>query len=263
MENELLAKYTSLFTAVKTFSTLKSQVDALNSALVQAQKKEEEIREGKARTLAIPGLILGCIFGVTRERVLLWTILGLIGGALLGTIIYLLLFMNRNERKADSYHNDTVIPITNKLLVLNEQLQAAMDDPDFQRASDPAEVPERYQTLAALEFFVSALQARRADTEKELYNLYEAQLQHESLLAKQSESVAYAKAALAENIRHNQKTEQQLEEQAAQQRKQSKMTERQLAEISSQNQKLSKQVKYGNIVNTVGVAKQFKDSKKK
>ena len=109
------------------------------------------------------------------------------------------------------------------------------------------DVPEAYQNSDAFSFFVDALKKRRADTEKELFNLYEEELHRQRMENYARQGVELQAQTLSMQKQQMEKMSEQLVE---------------LQKMSKKQEKISKQVKYGNAVNTVNTVHHWNDVKK-
>lgn len=80
----------------------------------------------------------------------------------------------KNMKKADEYWNTTCISLEQRLNMGQEKLNTAIIE--YENDEFFMEVPEKYRNEDAYDFCISAIKNRRADTEKEMYNLYEEEL---------------------------------------------------------------------------------------
>lgn len=112
-------------------------------------------------------------------------------------------------------------------------------------------VPDKYQSVDAINFFVNLLVTKRADTEKELFNLYEEEIHRRQSIALQNQAIQLQR----EQIRYSQDI---LNSQRAQNdliRSQTEANERAFKSIEKSQKKISRQTRYGNVVSTVTMLK--------
>lgn len=82
-------------------------------------------------------------------------------------------------QESQKFHKDVLLPIQQRLDELNEEYMKAQGAPEIQEYEK--DIPSAYQYREALDFFIKTLETRRADTEKEVFNLYEEHLHQQKL----------------------------------------------------------------------------------
>lgn len=80
-------------------------------------------------------------------------------------------YRDREEIKKVRIHNGQVVPAYKSFKESQKNLEEYMLTTKLQ--SVESQIPEDYRTEEAIHFFVQALRNRRADSDKELYNLFE------------------------------------------------------------------------------------------
>lgn len=184
---ELIEKYTHFMEINNKIDRLKMEADTQAEECAAIKEKIEVCKMQysdntyiKCAVPAIPMVIVGiymirCFFKYemwSRIPICISLIIFFCGLILLvRTISFVKFDRDKNEIEAAKIYNDELIPASTmhekKIKKLNETIEKA----DLE--AENANIPEDYRTEDAIRFFVKILQARRADTEKELYNLYE------------------------------------------------------------------------------------------
>ena len=97
-------------------------------------------------------------------------------------------------------------------------------------------IPEKYQTIEALNQFVIILKDGRADSQKEVFNIYEEEEHRREMINLQQMQIQNQVSMIEMQKQQNQLSEEQLDE---------------LNNIKMGQRKISKQVRYGNVVSTL------------
>lgn len=260
MEREqLLENYKKMKDAVSRLLEEQERLEERSAEYEAAVEEEKRIRNKGgfafwlgtiiAGATAIAGFVkFGDMLAVSFFKALLCIVAGIIGGVIIlciGTAIDDKLNNENNNIKADEYHKSTVEPIAiaiDKSKKIIDRLWNTEEMKEFEKR-----IPSEYKTLEAMIFFVHALKIGRADTEKELYNLYEEELHRKHVERMQTQQLQYAEQTL-------QTQQQQLEAINHQNR----MTEQELVQlqnIQKRQKKLSRQTRYGNVVSTLNYLK--------
>lgn len=186
-QRELLKRYTYVLEKNDHIAELKrttvQQEKEYAVLLKKVQDTKEKLGNGTFWKCIIPFLLsfgavcmaVICVFDKDTRPLSLFFILALVfllGMAILiETISFAKHDRDKNAEEAARLHNMQVIPAYGHYCQTIKELNCALMD--AQLSEFESQIPERYRTKDALSFFVSALQNQRADTEKELYNLYE------------------------------------------------------------------------------------------
>lgn len=183
---------------------------------------------------------------------ILGALIGGVAGAIAWVIAWGIHNLNNNEawiQQADQYHLDNVVPAQDELYDCQELLDTYWDSEEIKLME--MVVPDKYQSVDAINFFVNLLVTKRADTEKELFNLYEEEIHRRQSIALQNQAIQLQR----EQIRYSQDI---LNSQRAQNdliRSQTEANERAFKSIEKSQKKISRQTRYGNVVSTVTMLK--------
>lgn len=196
-------------------------------------------------------LIISIIVGISLGGIL-GALIGGVAGAIAWVIAWGIHNLNNNEawiQQADQYHLDNVVPAQDELYDCQELLDTYWDSEEIKLME--MVVPDKYQSVDAINFFVNLLVTKRADTEKELFNLYEEEIHRRQSIALQNQAIQLQR----EQIRYSQDI---LNSQRAQNdliRSQTEANERAFKSIEKSQKKISRQTRYGNVVSTVTMLK--------
>ncbi len=268
MENELLKKYSGYFKLICINEKLIGNFNRAENELNTLDKNEQRIRNSGASSLTcglmVTSIFLGLFFiigGIKFSTTFgegsgVLVVLGLVlgGFGIFGFDFFEKLTKEpeKRERKGDEYHEKYVVPAI-------EDLKNAGTELDKFHESDKwkdmvMDVPLDFLTVDALLYFVKMLENKQADTEKELYNLYQQKRQYDKMMNIQAAQIQLAQhqIGLTQEVIGNQQA--QLEY--------SQAVGEALDDISNQQRKLSKQQTYGNIINTLDYMNNRKNNKK-
>lgn len=270
---ELLDSYKRIKNKIQEIFTAQDEFQKICNQLVAVQKKEEEIRDdvpvGKMGCVAqILGIITGLfMFGKFYNYMnnyeywptfhnlfgLLLDTLYFLFGAFLGyTVVFNIhraMFKSKTEHisgaKADEYHLEFVAPLEKHVGYQKQVIDKLWSSDEIIMYENV--IPNDYRTMDALNFFIQSLEKRRADTEKELFNLYEDYLSKQQMIELQNQQ-------LATQIQQLEKQNEQL---AATQQSNALNQEQlnKLRELQRNQKKLSSQQRYGNVVSTINLFK--------
>ena len=189
---EKLKAAQSIFTAISDCQK------KLNVCMSRAIKYEDEFTDKKKMTwkealgggvfFAIVGIFFGGIIGV---------IVGFILGILLVTIVEMFDAKKRSA-KADEYYEKNVIPLLGKAEIIVKELDSLWKSDEYREAQEL--MPQNYISVSAIDWMVKAVETKRADSLKEVINLYEDMLHKERQISitqgtpnVQNESILIAK----------------------------------------------------------------------
>lgn len=99
--------------------------------------------------------------------------------SLIGTLSFARHDRDKNEIEAARIHNNELIPAYMEYEESIKRLQEMAESTNIEKIE--SEIPEDYRTQDALIFFIKVMETGRADTEKEVYNLYEEELHRRRL----------------------------------------------------------------------------------
>lgn len=190
-QNELLEKYTYVLEENARIKKMKQTILERKTEYQTAlQAKENVLEWGIMALLAmfllvllLVGSVLLGIFSVVsffrmNEPSELWGLLimffvfiMIIGLICILFAVFSAKYRDRDEIKKVRIHNEQVIPA----YISFKESQKSLED--YMLASKlpsvESQIPKDYRTEEAIHFFIQALRNRRADSDKELYNLFE------------------------------------------------------------------------------------------
>jgi len=243
----LIRNYQNFLDFLEKLTYEQDKFAQINKTLDDLCAQEKKIRDAEGAFVRYGGpiiLILSVVFSIM--------ILGILGGLFFGIIVGILLNMlifkidkkkhgEERAQEANKFHNTYVVIQQMKL----EQQKIVIDsfwNSDIMSLYEKM-IPEEYRNIDALEFFIHALEIKRADSEGAVFNLYEEELHRRNMEEMQQQQLDNS-----EKIMQTQK------EQLNMQRQQGDIAKEQLKEmqqISRKQRKISRQVRYGNIINTI------------
>lgn len=235
--SELIKKYEGYLKAAEKYFQLQEEYENVNKHYMELCKKEKDIRE------KLPVLYYVFMFGFAIIGAgflsIIGGIVGLVVGAFVGAIYVKITKADvKFALKADEYHASVVVPAESECEKLRENIDCHFDSAVMKQLL--TDVPEDFRSVSALEFCLKMLKNRQADTEKECYNLYVEYLQRQQIIALQDQQVALG--------------QQMLEEQKSQTKVTTELNNN-MEEMAKRQKKISKQVRYGNVVNTINLVR--------
>lgn len=191
MEKEkIIDSLKNLKKSYEKIERLNNSLDIYEGDYNSAVKKYEEIKEalGAGTFLKAGFFYLLCILSIVvcvcnffnfeewLFTLFLFCFVVLFGslGLLIQTYSYAKHDRPRNLIKASNYWEETCVSLQCKLDECQRELNEAIEE--YEKNQFYNEIPEIYRNVDAYDFFISVLNNRRADTEKEMYNLYEEEL---------------------------------------------------------------------------------------
>lgn len=248
---ELLDEYTKIQKVVCAIADQQTALKKLQDKYEALEQREAEIREGDSGFLCHFLLIISIIVGISLGGIL-GALIGGVAGAIAWVIAWVIHNNNNNEawnQQADQYHLDNVIPAQEELYDCQELLDTYWNSEEIKLME--IVVPDKYQSVDAINFFVNLLVTKRADTEKELFNLYEEEIHRRQSIALQNQAIQLQREQIrySQDILNSQRTQNDLI------RSQTEANERAFKSIEKSQKKISRQTRYGNVVSTVTMLK--------
>lgn len=231
----LIDVYTRVRDAVSELAELEYRVDTLEEDLRKAYSREKAVRDKTfgsgtfgsivAFSCAVIGFLCGSLIGA---------IIAFFAYAILCLVVDSLFFEKKRNREADRIHMTVVEPKEQKISDIKEKINVFYSSKviNFYFSHFPPEC----QSLDALDFLIDSLLYGKADTEKELFALWENELYKRQMLQMQEEQIRQIK-----QVARNQQQQSEI------MMNQSRLLEKQAV----QQKKLSRQVRYGNVVSTL------------
>lgn len=193
-KEELLETYRYILTENQKITNLKDEIteseyNYLNK--MEEEKKARNAMSGWIITVELIPMVLGviCFFGsfvsildgegISAIFFAGCTIFLFAAGSLIGVVLFAKNDRDKCEIKAAKIHNEEALPLYTKYEEKIEQLNEILETTRLDALENS--IPQNYRTKDALTFFVKALETGRADSEKELYNLYEEELHRKRL----------------------------------------------------------------------------------
>lgn len=184
---ELLKRYRYVLNENRHITDLKQQIVRKEKEYVSVLHKEAEAKEkmgnGTFAKCAVPMLLaflaallaVICLFDKDMRIFILFLLAVAVFFYGIATLIMKISFAkhdrDKNMIEAARIHNEELIPAYRQYEQSISQLNDVLAT--SQIGVLESRIPERYRTEEAVAFFVDALETRRADTEKELFNVYE------------------------------------------------------------------------------------------
>lgn len=207
---ELLKRYRYVLNENRHIADLKQQIVEKEKEYVSAQNKEVEAKEkmgnGTFAKCAVPMILaflaallaVICLFDKDMRIFTLFLLAASVFFYGIATLIMKVSFAkhdrDKNMIEAARIHNEELIPVyqqyEQKISQLNNVLATS------QIGVFENQIPERYRTEDAVTFFVDALENRRADTEKEMFNIYEEELHRRKMEQMETERLQKLDASL-------------------------------------------------------------------
>lgn len=228
--SSLLDKYIAIRKVLLELLNAQEIAEKNYNLLKEKQEQENKIRNKEG--------IVGKIFSILGVSIFVISTGGGFIGGIVGLIILVILFAIGSKLdkmvvkdkfiiQADKFHETNVIPIIEILEQNKKDIELIWEKNEMTMYEQI--VPKEYRSLDILEFFIHALEIGRASNQKELINLYEEEQYRRRVEASQAEILDTQKKQLSETQKQN----------------------NQLSDIKKKQQKISRQVKYGNILNTI------------
>lgn len=227
--------YGKVQAAVYQVSELENRLETLKEDYQVKIDEENKIRKKQFGTGSI-GMIISLVA----------IVIGFVNGAIIGAIIAFfvhaiicviidsLFFEKKRNRKADIIHEGQVVPVEKEIAKTENKIKSLYSTKVMHFYI--THFPPECQSLEALDYFVEAIYYKRANSEKELFALWENELYKRKMLNMQEEQIRQIK-----QVANNQ------QKQTETMSEQTRLIEKQLV----QQKKLSKQVRYGNVVSTL------------
>jgi len=266
--NQLIDQYKAIKTKLDEIITHQTTLENYNKEIENVYETEKKMIKGEtpdwvylsALIAAVVGLFIGNgFFG----RIIAAIFLAVIAYFFLDYVVY------KNciyPFKKDKLIQEATEYREKKLAEIQSMIDKTKGDIDDCWTSKEMElyelaVPPQYQSYEAIECFISLLTSRRADTEKELFNLYEEEKHRREMEAMQQQQLQYSKDIISNQQEHTELMNQQSEllrenNTLARQNNAIAMQNNALAKqqvnISQQQlnieRKISRDVKYGNAI---------------
>lgn len=219
---------------------MEERAQGLRNRIHQLEQQEAKIRDKKFGTGTV-----GCVV------LLILLVIGFLCAGLIGSIVVfvayviiaflidLLFFEKRRNRKADSLRTSQILPASMQLEECENRIERMYETKVIRFFQ--THFPPECQSIDALQFFLDALQYGKAETEKELFNLWADEAYRQQMMQMQ-----------VEQIRQTQQIAESQKQQSSAMEHQTRLMQQQL----KQQKKLSRQVRYGNVVNTLDFLKE-------
>lgn len=236
---QLIDKYTQYKQTLENVVNSQQKLDALCNTYKEKEKEEASIRKGSSASGCLACILPFILFlgGVNFFVVII-----------LGGLSYFLLEFYRKSKhqteydaEANKFHFEVLEPLKTEIQSQKDYIDKLWDNWDMKALSE--DLPEDYCSLDAIDFFLKALKNRRADTEKEAFNLYEAHLKEEAFINLQKETLNTQQEQLkaTQEIQKNTEEQKEILKDVQYTQKQTQRTQK----------KISKRLKYGNAVDTL------------
>lgn len=236
----LIEMYTHILDAVIHLDDLEYKIGELRNKIIQLESEKKKL-EGKTFGSGSFGSVVALvivIIGFICEGFL---------GAIIAFVVYTIvcvlmdsiIFEKKRKQKIEHIRTVQIAPIQERIAEYEKKIAKAYNSNAITYFE--THFPPECQSVEALQFFIEALTYGRAETEKELFNLWADESYRQQMLFMQSEQ-----------IRQNQHVLETQHQQAATLDQQTRLLQQQV----KQQKKLSRQVRYGNVVSTLDFLKE-------
>lgn len=237
--SSLIDTYTSILSTAIQLDELEYEVGGLRNNLMKFRAEANKL-QSKQFGLGRFGSTIAFIF------IVIGFICASFWGAIAVFLIYVLicfvidsLFFEKGRKKRMEQLQTEEIEPTLKLIKEYEDKIAEVYNTD-EITYFETHFPPECQSIEALQFFVEALLYGKAETEKELYNLWAEESYRQQMLQMQSKQILQNQSVIENQKQQTSALEQQ---------------NRLLQQQTKQQRKLSRQVRYGNVISTLDLLK--------
>lgn len=202
--SELLNRYREILNEMKSFEMNRDKRDSLqneyNKLMIEYEKNKEYTSSATFLKAGIPLFIsgililMGILMFVSKDTRLLSPYcftLGMFFYGLFG-VIQIKCTVNGDRQKGNQLNEqlriNSIEPLLAEMKIYNDRM--IQSNKKIQNSFNEYDIPKDYQSKDALCFFVKAIENRRAESEKEVFNLYELELNNRRLEQKQNEIFA-------------------------------------------------------------------------
>ena len=239
--SDLVETYTRILDTVTQLDSLEHEAGGLRNKVIQLEAEKKKIQSknfgtgGIGSTIAII-VIIGFLCGS-----FIGAIVTFLGYAAVCVLFDSLFFEKGRKQRLEHLQIEQIEPIR-KQIKEYENMIATVYNTDAIIYFE-THFPPECQSIDALQFFIEALLYGKAETEKELFILWSEESYRQQMLQMQSRQIMQN-----QNVIENQK------QQASALEYQNSLLQQQVR----QQKKLSRQVRYGNVVNTLDFLKDKK-----
>lgn len=278
--NQLIDQYNTIKAKLDEIISLQNTLENYNNEIANVYETEKKMIKGETPVWVYWGTLILAIVGFISGGIIAAIIaVGFGGYCFLYYTIYkccVYPFIKDKLIKAATEYREK------RLAEINEMIDKTKDDIDECWSSKEMElyelaIPPQYQSYEAIECFISLLKSRRADTEKEVFNLYEEEKHRREMEAMQQQQLQYSQDIISNQQEHTNLMNQQtvlLKENNALARQSNNIAMQNNAIAKQQlnmsqkqlniERKISREVKYGNaiskatLINTMQVNQKLK-----
>lgn len=221
------------------------EVDRQKNELFRTQVKiQNSINEEEKILNEMDGTIYAC-YTISAITIIGGLIFLAHIGLIIGIVVFVILsrvakkhfaeeVLPNNKIKAQEYHESVIEPLLERFEEIKLEIDELWDSDELVLYEKM--VPDEYKDMNAINFFVRALEVGRAETQKELFNLYEDELHKQRMVTMQKEMID--------------KQNEQIQIAKDQNAKLDSISEQQ-EKSNTMQKKISRQLRYGNAVNTI------------
>lgn len=245
---DLLEDYCMIREKLALVIELQDMLNEIHKEIVIAQYEEKKIREKGGIAYIACVIIAAIVLGICSLGGVFGFIIGLIPAIILVLIGHKFdersSAIKRRNEMADEFYKEKIDPLVKKFEETKKMIDELWDSDELKLYERI--VPEEYKTLQAIDFFIKALKSGRANSQKEVFNLYEDELYRQKVILMQNEMLD--------------KQDQQLDISKTQVEMLNNIGKNQEHALKIQK-KISRQVRYGNAVTTLDFLKAKKVKK--
>ena len=235
---ELLKCYRNFFSQLYKIAQLQGGLEETGKEIAIANEQKTKIIEQSLFVLyfLIVGaflIIIGIMGRLGEHSAVIGIVLG-IGFPVVSMFIDDKIFKPRREIIGKRYYSNVIAPLEKDAFSIKEALDELWDSKEMKEYD--VMIPEKYKDMEILNQFIIILNDGRADSQKEVFNIYEEEQHRREMINLQHMQLQNQVSMIEMQQQQNQLSEQQLSE---------------LNDIKKGQRKLSKQVRYGNVVSTL------------
>lgn len=207
--DQLIDQYKAIKIKLDVIISHQNALEGFNKRIEDVYEMEKQISKGKTPGWVYGGAFIFFVIGFIITEGFFGKILGafLSGGMAYGFLDYCIykccifpFIKDKLKKEAEEYREKKIAEIQHMI----DKTKGYIDECWASREMELYEIaiPPQYQSYEAIECFVSFLTSRRADTEKELFNLYEEEKHRREMEAMQQQQLQYSKDIIYNQQEH-------------------------------------------------------------
>ena len=207
--DQLIDQYKAIKLKLDVILSHQNALEDYNKRIEDVYEMEKKISKGETPGWVYGGAFICFVIGFIRGDGFFGKILCafLAGGMAYGFLDYCIykccifpFIKDKLKKKAEEYREKNLAEIQQMI----DKTKAYLDECWASKEMELYEIaiPPQYQSYEAIECFISFLTSRRADTEKELFNMYEEEKHRREMEAMQQQQLQYSKDIIYNQQEH-------------------------------------------------------------